>query len=188
MAASIIPQLNMQHFHEMEALELQFYDAEFIAPAEETWRWYEQHPHSTIAAEADGRLVGFVNLFPVKPEVYRAILSGEFNDHFMEVSDLAPLDASPLHMFLSCVVVHRDYRHQGIIRLLLRAAVQSYAGKPCAGIVTDNVTEDGCRFSERFGFRFLRESDHQSRIYEQSWQEFVSQVQADSVDKRQETL
>ena len=64
MPATIIPRLTMQHFYEMEALELQFYDAEFITPAAESWSWYELYPYSTVAAEVDGKLAGFVNLFP----------------------------------------------------------------------------------------------------------------------------
>ena len=35
----IIPQLTTQHFYDMEALELQFYDAEFITPPEESALW-----------------------------------------------------------------------------------------------------------------------------------------------------
>ncbi len=44
-SATIIPRPNLQHFSEMEALELQFYDAaDFITPAEESWSWNMWHP------------------------------------------------------------------------------------------------------------------------------------------------
>lgn len=176
MTATIIPRLTLQHFYEMEALELQFYDAEFITPAEESWRWYAQHPHSTVAVEMRGRLAGFINLFPVLPEIYAALRAGRFNDHFLESSHVAPLAQQPLHMFLSCIVVHRDFRRQGITRQLLRAAVQPYAGLPCVGVVTDNVTADGCAFSERYGFNRLCRSDHDSWIYEQAWESFIRHI------------
>ena len=42
MSATIIPRLDLQHFRDMEALELQFYAADFITPAEESWSWYDQ--------------------------------------------------------------------------------------------------------------------------------------------------
>ena len=60
MPATIMPRLTLQHFREMEALELQFYAAEFITPAEESWSWYDLHPHSTVAAKVKGKLAGFV--------------------------------------------------------------------------------------------------------------------------------
>ena len=168
--------LTLQHFYDMEALELQFYDAEFITPPEESYRWYLHHPHSTVAATDGKRLIGFVNLFPVLPEVYEALRAGTFNDHFLEMEHMAPLTAQPLHMFLCCVVVAREYQHQGIARQLLQAAVQPYASLPCTSVITDNVTADGCAFSARYGFTRLRRSDHDSWIYEQAWPDFVKRV------------
>ena len=79
-------------------------------------------------------------------------------------------------MFLSCVVVHRDFRKSGLTRQLLRAALQPYADLPCTGIVTDNVTADGCAFSERYGFTRIGASDHGSWIYEQAWDSFKKHV------------
>ena len=90
-AIHIIPQLTRQHFLEMEALELRFYGEEFITPPEEAWHWYTRHPHSAVAAEMNGRLAGFVNLFPVQPEVYQALREGRFNDHFMVLDDVADM-------------------------------------------------------------------------------------------------
>lgn len=176
MPATIIPRLTIQHFYEMEALELQFYDAEFITPAAESWSWYELYPHSTVAAEVDGKLAGFVNLFPVQPEVYHELRAGRFNDHFMELEHVAPLTQQPLHMFLSCILVDCQFRKMGLTRQLLQAAVQPYASLPCVGVVTDNVTADGCAFSERYGFTRLHPSDHDSWIYEQAWPDFMKQV------------
>lgn len=178
-AVHIIPQLTLQHFREMEALELQFYDAEFITPPEEAWSWYARHPHSAVAAAINGKLVGFVNLFPVKPTVYQALREGRFNDHFMVMDDVADITDTPLHMFLSCVVVAQEARPLGLTRKLLQAAAQPYANLPCVGVVTDNVTADGCRFSERYGFTRVCRSDHDSWVYEQSWEAFLAAIHHD---------
>ncbi len=171
---NIIPQLDFHHFQEMEALELKYYDADFITPAEETWLWYTAYPHSTVAAEINGKLVGFVNLFPVQPRIYQALREGRFNDHFMVMGDVADITATPLHMFLSCVVVAQEARRPGLTRKLLQTAVQPYADLPCVGVVTDNVTADGCRFSERYGFTRICRSDHDSWVYEQDWCHFLA--------------
>lgn len=176
MGVRILTELTREHFHEMEVLERQFYDAEFITPAAETWRWYERHPHCTVAAEIDGGIAGFVNLFPVRPEVYTALQAGRFNDHFMELEHVAEITDTPLHMFLCCVVVAREHQRRGIARQLLRAAVTPYAGLPCLKVITDNVTVDGCRLSERYGFTLLGKSDHNSQIYEHDWGDFVSRI------------
>ena len=169
----ILPKLTPQHFYEMEALELQFYDAEFITPPEESWRWYKKYPNTTIAAEAENRIVGFVNLFPVRPDIYAELKAGRFNDHFMELDDVADTSSLPLHMFLCCVVIDKDYQRRGIAHQLLHAAAMPYVGLPCIGIITDNVTTDGQKLSERYGFSFICNSDHDSRIYEQDWESFI---------------
>lgn len=176
MHANIIPQLTLQHFLDMEQLELQYYDAEFITPAEEAWQWYRIYPNTTVAAEVNGRLAGFVNLFPVQKAVYKALQEGRYNDHYMKQEDVASPADSPLHMFLSCVLVDENFRGRGILRQLLQAAVQQYGEADCVGVITDNVTADGCRFSERFGFTRRCRSDHQSWVYEHSWQEFRKSV------------
>jgi len=172
----ILQELNYRHFEEMEALELQFYGAEFITPPQESWQWYRHHPHSTVAAAADDRIVGFVNLFPVKEPVYHALAEGRFNDHFMTLDDVADVTTTPLHMFLSCVVVAEAARKYGVTRQLLRAAAQAYNGRPCLSVITDNVTEAGCAFSEHYGFIRRCRSDHNSWIYEQPWSSFADNI------------
>lgn len=172
----ILQKLEYRHFEEMEELELQFYGAEFITPPQESWKWYQQHPHSTVAAQADGKIVGFVNLFPVKRRVYQALAEGLFNDHFMTLTDVADISSAPLHMFLSCIVVTEEARKHGATRKLLRAAAQAYNRLPCLNVITDNVTQEGCAFSERYGFNRRCRSDHDSWIYEQPWHSFIHNI------------
>ena len=97
----------------------------------------------------------------------------------MVMDDVADITDSPLHMFLSCVVVAQEARPLGLTRKLLQAAAQPYAKLPCVGVVTDNVTADGCRFSERYGFTRICRSDHDSWVYEQSWEAFLAAIHHD---------
>ena len=83
-----------------------------------------------------------------------------------------------LEMFLSCVVVARPFRGSGLCRALLQEAVKPYLPYlPCCNrVITDNVTADGERFSRRYGFRCLGESEHASRLYIQPFADFVQFV------------
>lgn len=165
----------------MADLELLYYGEDFITPPQEAYRWYLRYPWTVVAELEDDRVVGFVNLFPVKEPIARALRAGEFNDHFLTLDGVEDIDsapAGPLHMFLSCVVVDRAHRARGLTRRLLRRAVEQYAhvGQRCTEVVTDNVTADGERFSRRYGFRPLCRSDHDSAVYTQPWAEFVRAV------------
>lgn len=170
--------LSYAHFEQMEQLELLYYGPEYITPAKEAYRWYQHYPYTVVAAEEAGQIVGFVNLFPVKEPIAQALKAGEFNDHDLTpegVVDLAADQQAPLHMFLSCVLVEPEYRRQGLTRTLLRAAAEQYASvyHRCVEVITDNVTEEGERFSQRYGFRKLCHSLHGSVVYGQPWQHFV---------------
>lgn len=173
--------LTFDHFRQMEQLELQFYGFEHITPAEEAYAWYERYPNTTVAALDDGKVVGFVNLFPVKEGIYRSIRAGKFDDGALTLEGLVdPFGSSeePLHMLLSCIVVSREHRAQGLARQLLQQAVRQYqdVAHRCKSVVTDNVTAEGERFSERYGFATVCCSDHESRVFEQPYEDFCAKV------------
>ena len=178
---SLLQQLRYAHFEQMAQLELQFYGEEFITPPHEAHKWYQRYPYTVVAAAHNDKIVGFVNLFPVKKHIADALRAGVFNDHFLTLDGVEDIYAgadSALHMFLCCVVVDEAYRAQGLTRVLLKAAAAQYAdvAHRCADVITDNVTPDGEAFSQRYGFRLLRCSDHGSAIYTQPWADFVQKL------------
>lgn len=177
----ITQRLNRAHFDQMELLERRFYSPAFITPAEESYAYYTRFPLSTVAALDGDKAVGFVNLFPVIEEVYRALLKGTFNDSgltFRDILDVSSPGASPVHLFLSCIAVDPAYRKQGAAKALLGAALTAYGDSlsECRDVVTDNVTQEGRRFSERLGFRFVCRSDHGSTVYAMPYPDFVKAV------------
>lgn len=176
MSVTIIDELTYRQFEEMEAMEKRYYATEFITPAAEAWKWYQEYPQSTIAAQVDGKIIGFVNLFPVKSELYSLLRAGQFNDSSLRVEHLDDGRGERCYMFLSCLVVAQEFRGLGVTGKLLNAAVMPYLDFPCVSVITDNVTEEGDRFSEHYGFSFICESEHHSKIYEQSWASFVAQI------------
>ena len=177
----ILSRLHFCHFEQMEQLELRYYGAEFITPAAEAWRWYERYPYTVLVAAEGDKVIGFVNLFPVKKEIFDALQDGTFNDHYLTpdgVEDIYKESDAPLYMFLSCILVEPEYRARGITRELLRAAVAQYAevGHRCTEVITDNVTPEGEAFSRRFGFYKWKESNHASVIYRQAWESFSQKL------------
>ncbi|MBE6418102.1 MAG: GNAT family N-acetyltransferase [Akkermansiaceae bacterium] len=181
MSVRILADLDDAHFEQMAQLERLYYGEEFITPPQEAYSWYVRFPYTVVAAADADKVVGFVNLFPVKSFIYEALRAGRFNDHFLTsdgVEDIRTAADTPLHMFLCCIVVHAAYRAQGLTRLLLQQAVAQYAPvrHRCTEVVTDNVTAAGERFSRRYGFRLLCQSNHDSAVYAQTWQDFEQAV------------
>lgn len=177
----ISPQLEYRHFEQMARLELMYYGEDFITPPQEAYRWYRRYPYTVVAALHDDCVVGFVNLFPVKESIAKALRAGAFNDHFLTLEGVVDIDNTgdePLYMFLSCVVVDAAYRAGGLTRQLLCQAIEQYAHvwHRCTEVLTDNVTAEGERFSQRYGFHFICRSDHGSVVYTQTWADFVRAV------------
>lgn len=173
-----LKKLNFLHFKQMMQLEREFYSEEYIAPAEEAYNWYRKYPFTTVAASNGSKVVGFVNMFPVKEEVFESLKAGNFNDKNLHINDIESLNSSSLNMFLSCIVVKKEYRKIGLTKKLLQQAVKQYKDVEdrCNWIIIDNVTEEGARFSEKYGFSFVRHSFHGSNIYMQPYKKFIEHL------------
>jgi len=176
--------LTEKDFIEMEALEKRYYSEEFIADYKDAYDWYRDLPFTTVAAEDNGRIVGFLELFPISDRVYKLLLEGRFNDKYLEKRDIVDIEkpcTEPLNLFLSCIVVDRDYRGAGVLALLLRTYADLYEkvvrkGYVIDKVITDNVTKEGESFSLRMGFERLTKSDHGSVVYIQDFEHFMEVI------------
>lgn len=177
---AILSTLSYAHFEQMAALELKYYGADFITPAEEAYRWYCKHAYTTTAAAVNGEVVAFVNLFPILPAVFDKLLSGQLNDSELTAESIVDIHegAGPLHMFLCCILVEPAYRRTGLTRRLLRAAIAPYlpVQQRCRLIATDNITPEGAAFSRRYGFTAHGRSGHASQLFVQPFSSFISKV------------
>jgi GNAT superfamily N-acetyltransferase len=178
--------LTEQDFKDMEALEKKYYSEDFIADYTDAYAWYLTFPFTTMAIEDRGRIVGFMELFPVQDAVAEQIKAGSFNDKHLKMEHiLNPYTnlEKTLTLFLSCVVVDESYRRTGALTLLLKAYAAYYqdlltAGYQIEEILTDNVTKQGEVFSNRLSFQRQGDSDHGTVIYTQKFDQFLKVVEA----------
>ena len=77
---SLAQSLTLSDFHQMYAIERAYYDPRYITPPQEAFRWYQAYPLSTLAVKEGEMVAGFLNLFPVRQEVFAQILAGTFNE------------------------------------------------------------------------------------------------------------
>lgn len=170
----IAEKLTKSHFDEMEILEKKYYDEEFITSSEESYAWYLKHPSSTQVVTHFGKVVGFLNMFPISKDLFNTIKEGNYNDAYLKAEDIVLLKEFEVevYLFLSCIVVDKEFRRTPVLKMLIESYVNIYKKYPINGIITDNITENGAAFSERMGFQFLVKSDHNSKIYIGGWNDF----------------
>lgn len=173
--------LSYAHFEQMEALELQYYSADYITPAQEAYRWYQKHSYTTTAALVNNNVIGFVNLFPISESCFEQLLQGTLNDHDLNAENVVDIatDETPLHMFLSCILIEPPYRRT-LTPHLLQAAIAPYIPHlhRCKLVATDNITPKGADFSRRYGFCFKKSSRHGSLIFTQPFVQFCQRIYA----------
>ena len=177
--------LTEEDFRRMADMERSAYGETYITPPEEAARWYALHPDSCVAfVSPDGGIAGFINLFPVRDEVVRSLESGAFNDSLLRAEDvLDPAAGLKADLFFSCILASPAYRGTGLSMRLVNAALDACApALPGAGrIYLDAATKGGESVAARLGMRFLRETEHGTRLYRGTVRRFVREARARSV-------
>lgn len=174
--------LSKKNFIEMYEIERYYYSEEFITPAEESYLWYKFKANSICAIADNGIIVGFMNLFPISEEIYNQIKRGVYQDSKMTYKEILEPDESegPIYLFLSCVAVHQQYRKSKALEMMLEDYIKQYEawllkGYSIHGIVTENVTQAGLKFSLKMGMKNINISDHNSYICEGTFENFKEQ-------------
>jgi len=175
----------LDDFIYMEQLELKYYSKEHVTPYSEAYLWHLSNPKTGFVLEDNGRIAAFTDILPVKKEIFDQIMGGTFDDKYLTSDDLVSMDGlkegDSVDLLLSCVLVDDDYRETDALKILLTAHIDYYRSYVDRGIwigtvLTSNVTEAGERFSERMGFERIGRSEHQTTLYQTSFQQFDERV------------
>lgn len=175
---------NLQDFIQMEKLELKYYSEEHVTPHKEAYEWYKAFPKTDVALEENGKIVAFMDLIPIKDEVFNTIKKGRFNDKYLTTEDMVDLDQLKLgetvNLLLSCVVVDEAFRKSNAIKIMIREHLKNFEGYINKGvifdsIITSNVTKQGERFSSGMGFNRIGSSGHNSVLYISKFEKFADQ-------------
>lgn len=135
--------------------------------------YHQKNPYIYLmAAQAGtGRIVGYLNFSPVRESLFRQLASGEVVDTVITGDDVEPYRGPGEYWgYFSSIVVHPDFRRQGVAARLLHSWVELVlwlAQKHSirfSGIVADAVSEGGTHLLAEAGFTLVRSSRHDSRI------------------------
>ena len=169
---TITQQLTPEDFQAMAKLEQQYYPVDYITPPEECYRWYLRFAPSVFCAKDEGKVVGFLNLFPIGQTMRDALLDGIYNDSDFQAKDIVlPQPNQTLHLFLSCAAVDPAYRNRPVMEALLQAYFLYYQELmqtlPCQveDVLCDTVTPEGAHLARRLGLSPFGSSNHQSQVF-----------------------
>ena len=158
-----------------EAIELDrvSYDDAYQLQVDACVKYFKKNPEIYIMAldKASRRVVGYINFSPIRPQMFRQLLSGSVIDTVITGEDLVPYELSGDYWgYFSSIVVHPVYRrHLIATQMLLRWAglVTRLAAERkifFRGIVADAVGRVGEHLLSKIGFSLVRPSAHDSTI------------------------
>lgn len=134
---------------------------------------FRKNTYSYVIAldSSTGKIVGYISFYSVSDEVYDKVARGEYTGTKLGGSDILEyMKGGEYKAVLSSVVVHPDYRKQGIARNLLRtmsevaAPIKDILDVKFTDVVVDAVTCAGYRLAKDLGFWCFGESNHDSRV------------------------
>ncbi len=173
---SVKQELSLEDFQKMEEMEAAYYSQDYITPAEEAYQWHLHKPYTGVVL-ADGEvIVGFLDILPVGHDLFKSIVDGRFNDRDLRVENVLTKeqmlaeDHQPISLFVSCAVIHPNYRGKGVMAQLFMEYRKQLIrminwGVVFHQVVGDCVTLEGEMFSQKIGMAFIVESDHGTKIF-----------------------
>jgi hypothetical protein len=120
-------------------------------------RWRRKNPFVFVAfTDKKGRLVGFVDVFPLTPAAGHALIQGEIKEGELSVDDIFDSEHRDKsnHIHVASVVCYSrsTLASSVVLAAALRYIRALYPPRPNRTYLAVGGTKDGCRVLERFGF------------------------------------
>ena len=159
---------------EAVSLDKLVYDEEYYVTIRQCLDWYSKNDRIyTMIKESDtNRTIAYVNASPVTSEYYNKIRGGEFIDTYLPPDAIVGYDFPDLYnLYFSSIVVHPDYQNTAVFLALFNAITQKFLelgrqGILIKSIVADAVSKKGEKFCRLFGMEKVKNSTHDSEIFE----------------------
>lgn len=134
--------------------------------------WLKNREIYHVAMDTESRrVVGYVLVLPLREKTFGRMCEGELIDSRLTFRDVEQYDKpKDIFLYIGSLVVHPQWQHSRVIVCLsesffeYRNRLQTEGYRFCRYAV-DIISPEGENTAIETGFRFLKESNHGSRIY-----------------------
>lgn len=167
-------QITIEDIREAVMLDMLVYDDIYHVDTKQCEEWFEVNPDIYVMARDDqtGRIIAYVNISPVTDECYERIKRGDFIDTGITADMILSYDMPfPYNVYFFSIVIHPEYQNSDVFVLLFNAVVKKFItlGEHDVFVhrmIADAVTKNGEKFCNLFGMKKIKNSDHESTLYE----------------------
>jgi len=159
-----------------QAIELDkiVYDEEYFVSLDQCLEWNEVNNqiYTMIKEVNSNSVIAYVNISPVTDEYYEKIKSGEFIDTYLPAEAIMSYDMpSVYNIYFSSIVIHPNYQNTRVFKMLYDAIIEKIIklgenDMYIKRMVADAVSDKGMKFCQLFGMEKVKNSHHNSTIYE----------------------
>lgn len=150
------------------------YDDIYLVTVEQCEEWIAVNPDIYVLAKdvQTDQYIAYANITPVTDECYERIKNGDFIDTGITADMVLSYDMPfPYSLYFSSIVIHPDYQNSEVFMEIFNAIVDKFImlGEHEVFIrrmIADAVTKNGEKFCRLFGMTKVKESDHNSSLYE----------------------
>ena len=121
-----------------------------------------------------GKIIANIDISPISDECYEKMRSGHLLDKNITPDMVLSYDMPSLYnIYFSSIVIHKNYRNTNLFLFMFNSVVEMFIQLGQREIlarrmIADAVTQEGERFCKLFGMKKVKESDHESTLYEVS--------------------
>ena len=163
-----------QNIADASYLDPLVFDDIYLVTVEQCEEWMAANPDIYVLAKDNqtGRFIAYANLTPVTDECYERIRNGDFIDTGSTADMVLSYDMPfPYNLYFSSIVIHPDYQNTEVFMEMFNAIVDKFITLGDREVfirrmIADAVTKNGEKFCKLFGMTKVKDSSHDSSLYE----------------------
>lgn len=167
-------QITLEDIKQAVYLDTVVYDNIYHVDTAQCESWFAVNPDIYVMAKdlTTNRVVAYINISPVTDECYEKIKNGDFIDTGISSDMILSYDMPfPYSVYFSSIVIHPDYQNTEVFMEIFNAVIDKFLvlGEREVFIrrmLADAVTKHGEKFCKLFGMSKVKDSSHDSFLYE----------------------
>ncbi|MBP5665420.1 MAG: hypothetical protein J6X87_04005, partial [Clostridia bacterium] len=167
-------QVTAEDIREAVLLDTLVYDDIYRVDTTRCEEWFEVNPDIYVMAKDSntGKLIAYVNILPVTDECYDRLKMGDFIDTGITADMILSYDMPfPYSVYFSSIVIHPDYQNTAVFMQLFNAIIKKFISLGehdvfVRRMLADAVTKNGEKFCKLFGMKKVKNSNHESTLFE----------------------
>ena len=167
-------QVTAQDIADAAYLDTLVYDDIYLVTVEQCEEWIAVNPDIYVMAKdtTTDRFIAYANLTPVTDECYERIKNGDFIDTGITADMVLSYDMPfPYSLYFSSIVIHPDYQNSEVFMEIFNAIIDKFISLGehevfIRRMIADAVTTNGEKFCKLFGMTKIKNSSHDSSLYE----------------------